>query len=191
MFIIEIDFFIFDESLSVTDRLSFMLIQRDGFFWLECQMLIMEHIAQLVSDAICPPDNLIKVPVRMSVYPIIYWTADNIIGKFHRKSTVQRAAFELWCEQFKRRYMVRHNNDVFFLASGYAIFQKVQTFVVLHVESCPVERNVTATSYAPEIGYCGLCVISVLLSDFRPQCSCDNLCTPGYGNDGVVIAPDI
>ena len=64
--------------------------------------------------------------------------------------------------------MVCHDNNVFRIASGYAFFQELQAFVMLHVETNPIKRIAISTFYTPEIGYSLLCQECITLFDIRP-----------------------
>ena len=63
--------------------------------------------------------------------------------------------------------MVCYDNNVSCITSGYAFFQKLQAFVMFHVEACPTERIVTVF-YTPEIRYCLFGPKSILRFDIGP-----------------------
>ena len=76
----------------------------------EASMLIREHIAQLVGQALGVAYLGIDVGVRVSVYPIVNAAVDDIVLQFYGERPVCLAALKLGVEHTERWHMMCDDN---------------------------------------------------------------------------------
>ena len=67
------------------------------FVWNKSLMFIGKYVTKLIAGTWSRADDFINIPMRMAIYPIIYSTILNEVFMFNDESTVQTAAFKLWC----------------------------------------------------------------------------------------------
>ena len=121
--------------------LSQLGIQYDSFGGVECHLLVMYNIPQLVGDAAGAADNGVDVTVGMAVDPVFYRAGGDVIAHFDRKGAIVRALLELGRQQLKRRDVMSRDDDVLRLAFSHALFQKRPAAAVLLVETLPVQKG--------------------------------------------------
>lgn len=92
----------------------YLRMQSDCNYFLpvECVVLILRSIAELVADTMGRADGLVNVSMGMAVYPIVDTTVFNVVGKFYGEGSVNLAAAEFWRHQLKGRHIVGDNNLV-------------------------------------------------------------------------------
>ena len=82
----------------------------DDFRTIKGQMLILEHIPQLIRKAECIPDSSITIIVGMTINPIFNVGLLNIILQLNDKCSIDDAVLVLRVLQYKRRDMVCYYN---------------------------------------------------------------------------------
>ena len=66
------------------------------FVSVECQMLVVEGIAELVADAASGADSLVNIAMGMAVNPIVDAAGCNIISKFDGEGSIDLTSQKLW-----------------------------------------------------------------------------------------------
>ena len=97
-------------------------------------MLIREHIAQLVGQALGVAYHGIDVGVRMSVYPIVNAAVGDIVLQFDGESPVCLAALKLGVEHTERRHMMGDDNLMGGLRTCHGILDKGEATLMLSIE---------------------------------------------------------
>ena len=97
-------------------------------------MLIREHIAQLVGQALGVAYHGIDVGVRMSVYPIVNAAVGDIVLQFDGESPVCLAALKLGVEHTERRHMMGDDNLMGSLRMCYSILDEREASLMLDIE---------------------------------------------------------
>ena len=67
------------------------------FVWNKSLMFIGKYVAKLIAETWSRADDFVNVPMRVTIYPEINTTVFNEVFMFNGESTVQTAAFKLWC----------------------------------------------------------------------------------------------
>ena len=97
-------------------------------------MLIREHIAQLVGQALGVAYHGIDVGVRMSVYPIVNAAVGDIVLQFDGESPVCLAALKLGVEHTERRHMMGDDNLMGCLRMCHGLLDKGEATFMLCIE---------------------------------------------------------
>ena len=97
-------------------------------------MLIREHIAQLVGQAlgIAYPD--IDVGVRVPVYPIVNAAVGDIVLQFYGERSVCLAALKLGVEHTERRHMMCDDNLMGCLRMCHSLLDECDASLMLGIE---------------------------------------------------------
>ena len=100
----------------------------------EALMLIREHIAQLVGQAlgIAYPD--IDVGVRVPVYPIVNAAVGDIVLQFYGERSVCLAALKLGVEHTERRHMMGNDNLMGSLRMFHSLLDEREASLMLDIE---------------------------------------------------------
>lgn len=67
-----------------------------NFVSIECQMFVVEGIAELVANAASSANNLVNITMGMAVYPVVDTTGCNIVSKFNGEGSVDATSLKLW-----------------------------------------------------------------------------------------------
>ena len=100
----------------------------------EALMLIREHIAQLVGQALGVAYPGIDVCVRVSVYPIVNVAIGDIVLQFYSESPVCLAALKLGMEHTERRHMMGNDNLMGSLRMCHSLLDERETLLMLDIE---------------------------------------------------------
>ena len=100
----------------------------------EALMLIREHIAQLVGQALGVAYHGIDVGVRMSVYPIVNAAVGDIVLQFDGESPVCLAALKLGVEHTERRHMMGNDNLMGSLRMFHSLLDEREASLMLDIE---------------------------------------------------------
>ena len=97
-------------------------------------MLIREHIAQLVGQALGVAYHGIDVGVRMSVYPIVNAAVGDIVLQFYGERPVCLAALKLGVEHTERRHMMCDDNLIGCLRMCHSFLDEREATPMLGIE---------------------------------------------------------
>lgn len=70
-------------------------------------MFILENITELVADTLGSADGLVYVPVRVSVYPIVYRAVGDESSQLNSEGSVDTTVLELRRHKLEGRDMMR------------------------------------------------------------------------------------
>ena len=100
----------------------------------EALMLIREHIAQLVGQALGVAYPGIDVGVRVSVYPKVNAAIGDIVLQFYSESPVCLAALKLGVEHTERRHMMGNDNLMGSLRMFHSLLDEREASLMLDIE---------------------------------------------------------
>ena len=67
-----------------------------NFVSIECEMFIVEGIAELITDTMDATDSLVNVAMGMTVNPVVDAASCNIVSKFDGEGSVDTTSLKLW-----------------------------------------------------------------------------------------------
>ena len=97
-------------------------------------MLIREHIAQLVGQALGVAYHGIDVGVRVSVYPIVNVAVDDIVLQFYGERSVCLAALKLGMDHTERWHMMCDDNLMGCLRMCHSLLDEREASLMLDIE---------------------------------------------------------
>ena len=100
----------------------------------EASMLIREHIAQLVGQALGVAYPGIDVGVRVSVYPIVNAAVGDIVLQFYGERSVCLAALKLGVEHTERWHMMCDDNLMGCLRMCHGLLDEREATPMLSIE---------------------------------------------------------
>ena len=100
----------------------------------EALMLIREHIAQLVGQALGVAYPGIDACVRVSVYPLVHAAIGDLVLQFYSESPVCLAALKLGMEHTERRHMMGNDNLMGCLRTCHGLLDEREATLMLGIE---------------------------------------------------------
>ena len=160
-----------------------------NFVSIECEMFIVEGIAELITDTMDATDSLVNVAMGMTVNPVVDAASCNIVCKFDGEGSVDVTSQKLRRHQLEGRYMMGNDNLMLGSTRGYRLLDKFKASFVFAIEIGKGEV-VLAVENATEVADTMLCDIGILQGDIGPKCRYDDVDVLNMDN-GIIVIVDI